>query len=198
MRTLPMIAALALGAALAMPAQAGFGFSIHVGGGQISRGHTSGGHTGRGVHASTTQRNGAFWGERRVKRRSERQRQRHHGSFLFFRDFDRDYGRRDRDRAPVRPDPVPAPPVAVAPVEPPPPPDPHGPLRRMPARGVVPGPAPYSLGEALPPSLPHVTLDWRKFELPEPPPGRLYARVGRDVLLITATGRVVERVLPPG
>ena len=90
------------------------------------------------------------------------------------------------------------PPVVVTPVEPPPPPDPHGPLRRTLARGVEPGPVPYSLGEALPPSLPHVTLDWRRFELPEPPPGRLYARVGRAVLLITATGRVVEKVLPPG
>jgi Ni/Co efflux regulator RcnB len=46
--------------------------------------------------------------------------------------------------------------------------------------------------------LPHVTLAWRQFDLPEPPPGRLYARVGRDVLLITAAGRIVESVLPPG
>jgi Ni/Co efflux regulator RcnB len=62
---------------------------------------------------------------------------------------------------------------------------------------VVPSAVPYVLGEALPGNLPHVTLDWREFELPEPPPGRLYARVGRDVLVITATGRIVESVLPP-
>lgn len=196
MRTLPMIAALVLGATLAMPAQAEFGFSVQIGGGQISRGHAGAGHTGRGAHAATTQRNGAFCGERRVKRRPAPRR--HRGLFPFSRDYYRDYGRRDRAPAPVRPDPVPVPPEAVAPVEPPPPPDPHGPLRRTLARGVLPGPALYSLGEALAPNLPHVTLDWRKFDLPEPPAGRLYARVGRDVLLITAAGRVVERVLPPG
>jgi len=82
--------------------------------------------------------------------------------------------------------------------EPAEPPDPQGPLRLTPARGVTPNAAPYVLGEALPGHVPHVTLDWREFELPEPPPGRLYARVGRDVLLITAAGRFVERVLPPG
>ena len=184
MRTLPMIAALVLGATLAMPAQAEYGFSLRVGGGQY----------GVEAQVSTTQRNGAFWGERRVKRRPERRR-RHHGLFLFSRDYHG--GTRRRVPDPV-PDPVPVPPVVVVPVEPPPPPDPHGPLRRTLARGLEPVPAPYSLGEALAPNLPHVTLDWRKYDLPEPPPGRLYARVGRDVLLITAAGRVVEKVLPPG
>ena len=98
----------------------------------------------------------------------------------------------------MNPVPTPAPPVVATPAEPSPPPDPRGPLRRIPARGVAPGAAPFIVGEALPPSLPHVTLDWRHFDLPEPPPGRLYARVGRDVLLITAAGRIVEQVLPPG
>ena len=54
------------------------------------------------------------------------------------------------------------------------------------------------VGEALPPNLPHVTLDWRQFDLPEPPPGQIYARVKRDVLLITATGRIVKKVVPQG
>lgn len=89
------------------------------------------------------------------------------------------------------------PPVAEEkPVEPAPPPDPRGPAIQR-ARG-VPGGAPYKVGEPLPATLPHVTLDWRLYDLPEPPPGRIYARVGRDVLVITAEGRVVERVVPPG
>jgi Ni/Co efflux regulator RcnB len=78
------------------------------------------------------------------------------------------------------------------------PPDPSGPLRLSPARGMAAAAPTYNVGEALPPTLPHVTLDWRQFNLPEPPPGRLYARVGRDVLLITSSGRIVESVLPPG
>jgi len=97
---------------------------------------------------------------------------------------------------PARP-PAP-PPEAIAPAEPPPPPDPQGPLRLSPARGALPGTERWLLGEALPPDLPHVTLDWRRYDLPEPPPGRIYARVGRSVLLITAGERVVEAVLPPG
>jgi Ni/Co efflux regulator RcnB len=54
----------------------------------------------------------------------------------------------------------------------------------------------YKIGEALPSDLPHVTLDWRQFDLPEPPAGQIYARVKRDVLLITATGRIVKKVVP--
>lgn len=219
MRMLPMIVALALwaalGAALAIPAQAGSGFSVRIGGSQSSV----------GVYASTTHRSSVHRverrgerrvkhrGERHVKRRGERrvkrrgvkraerhpERRRHHGLQLYPRYYYGGYRRRDRDRepAPVAPKPVP-PPEVVAPVEPPPPPDPHGPLRLTLARGVEPAPTPYSLGEALPSNLPHVTLDWRKFDLPEPPSGHIYARVRRDVLLITSVGRVVEKVLPPG
>jgi Ni/Co efflux regulator RcnB len=134
--------------------------------------------------------------ERRVKRRAERRR--HHGLFLFGRHFHGHYRRRVREPVAVEPPPAPVPPVVAAPAEPPPPPDPHGPLRLTLARGIAPAEAPYRIGEALPPGLPHVTLAWRQFDLPEPPPGQLYARVGRDVLLITATGRIVESVLPPG
>jgi len=95
----------------------------------------------------------------------------------------------------------PLPPAAPAvaetsPAEPAPPPDPRGPAIRR-ARGAPAEPA-FTVGEPLPSSLPHVTLDWRLFDLPEPPPGFIYARVGRDVLLITADSRVVEKVVPPG
>ncbi len=177
MRTLPLIVTLAVGAALAMPAAAGFRFSARIGGGS-------------GVTANAG--SGAFRGERRIHRQPKR---RPHQRFLFVPRF---HGHRQREPAPAAVGPVPAPPVVATPAEPPPPPDPRGPLRLTPARGIVPAAARYRIGEALPPDLPHVTLAWRQFGLPEPPPGRLYARVGRDVLLITATGRVVERVLPPG
>ncbi len=198
MRMLPMIAALALGAALgaalAIPAQAGSGFSVRIGGG----------HSSVGAHASTTHKSGAHRGERRVKQRGGKrperrlERRRHQGLHLFPRYYYGSYRRRDYEPAPVAPYTAPPPPEVVVPVEPPPPPDPHGPLRLTLARGVEPAPTPYNLGEALPSTLPHVTLDWRKFDLPEPPSGRIYARVGRDVLLITSVGRVVEKVLPPG
>jgi Ni/Co efflux regulator RcnB len=183
MRILSMIVALGLGAAFVVPAEAGFKFSARSGG---------------GASFATMQRGGSFWGERRAYRPSgHRSGHRRHRNFSLFPHYG-GYRDRDRERAPVAPTPAPVPPVAVVPAEHPPPPDPHGPLRLTPARGVAPVAAPYVLGQALPGNLPHVTLDWREFELPEPPPGRLYARVGRDVLVITATGRIVESVLPPG
>ncbi len=179
MRTLPLIVTLAVGVALATPAEAGFRFSARIG-------------AGSGVTAKAG--SGAFWGERRVHPRPKRRPLRR---FLFVPRF-HDHHHREPGPAPAAVGPVPAPPVVATPAEPPPPPDPHGPLRLTPARGIVPAAAPYRIGEALPPDLPHVTLAWRQFDLPEPPAGRLYARVGRDVLLITAAGRIVESVLPPG
>ncbi len=107
----------------------------------------------------------------------------------------------DRDeRAPevvVVPPPRPAPPEPEpAPVrKPAPPPDPRGPLT-VPVRGAAAGPV-YSVGAPLPPDLPHVTLDWRRYGLPEPPAGLVYARVGRDVLLIDPVSRRVERRVEP-
>jgi hypothetical protein len=86
------------------------------------------------------------------------------------------------------------PPQAVPGEEPPPgPPDPLGAPRFLPARGAAPAEPLYEVGEPLPPDVPHVTLDWRHYRLPEPPPGRIYVRVGRAVLLIEAASRVVER-----
>jgi Ni/Co efflux regulator RcnB len=105
--------------------------------------------------------------------------------------------RADREPEPAPPAP-PAPPEVAAPPEPAPPPDPRGPLWLTPARGAAPEAERWQLGEALPPGLPHVTLDWRLHGLPAPPPGRIYVRVGRDVLLITAGERVVELVVPSG
>lgn len=118
--------------------------------------------------------------------------------FIYFPIFGYgDYYDRDSPLAlpPALPPPPPEPQVVEAPVEPPPPPDPRGPLRLTSARGVSPAEPPYAVGEALPADLPHVTLDWRQYDLPEPPAGRLYARIGRDVLLITEVDRVVEKVV---
>jgi Ni/Co efflux regulator RcnB len=223
MRTLPIIVTLILGIALAAPAApAELRISTRIGSGggsavmprhaapwakrRVKR-HTVRRHAerrpkfrlsarvGSGGGVKVTQHVGEFWAKRRAKRRAER---RHRRSLRFYPNlYGYRYGR-ERAPAPVEPRPVPDPPVVVAPAEPPPPPDPHGPLRLTTARGIAPAEAPYSLGEALPPDLPHVTLSWRQFDLPEPPAGQLYARVGRDVLLITATGRIVESVLPPG
>jgi Ni/Co efflux regulator RcnB len=100
----------------------------------------------------------------------------------------------DRDAA-VEPPPEPEEPEFVAPQLPP---DPQGPLSGTLARGVTVAPPKWRIGEPLPANLPHVTLDWRRYELPEPPPGRIYARIGRDILIITAGERVVEEVLPRG
>ncbi|HSF96510.1 MAG TPA: RcnB family protein [Thermohalobaculum sp.] len=102
----------------------------------------------------------------------------------------------DRDDAATPPAEPAEPPEPVTPPEPQAPPDPLGPLNRSLARGAAAPEPPWQLGHPLPAGLPHVTLDWRRYDLPEPPAGRLYARVGRDVLVITAAGRVVERVMP--
>ncbi len=156
---------------------------------------------GSGSSAKAVPHGGAPWAKRHAKRpwrKRHAKRRRHQGFFPFRGHFHGHHRHHERAPAPVEPRPVPVPPVAAAPAEPPPPPDPRGPLRLTPARGIAPAEAPYVIGEALPPGLPHVTLAWRQFDLPEPPPGRLYARVGRDVLLITAAGRIVESVLPPG
>jgi Ni/Co efflux regulator RcnB len=190
MRMLPMIVTLALGLALAAPAAAGSRFSARTGSASSSVAMIRGG--------------GAAWLARRVKQRTGRQtglrpkHRHHHGLSLSRHHFHGHHRHRAREPVAVGPPPAPVPPVVAAPVEPPPPPDPRGPLRLTSARGIVPAEAPYIIGEALPTGLPHVTLAWRQFDLPEPPPGQLYARVGRDVLLITATGRIVESVLPPG
>lgn len=102
----------------------------------------------------------------------------------------------------VVPRPVPAPPPpeidVVVPVPVPVPvPDVRGP-RFAPARGVLPSVPPFAVGQPLPPREPFVTLDWWRFDLPEPPPGQQYVRMGRDVLLIDSTSRMVIELVEPG
>ena len=119
-------------------------------------------------------------------------RKRRRPFFLFPRVDDDD----DDDRiilVPV-PQPQPAAPEPAAP-EPAPPPDPRGPAIQR-ARGAA-AEDPVVVGEPLPQNVPHVTLDWRSYGLPEPPPGLVYARVGRAVLLIDPATRVVERRVDP-
>lgn len=77
------------------------------------------------------------------------------------------------------------------------PPDPRGPHFRSFARGAAPDSPALREGEPLPPGLPHVTLDWRAYGLPEPPPGLVYARVGREVFLIEPATRRIERRVDP-
>lgn len=105
------------------------------------------------------------------------------------------HGDHDDDRIIVVPAPAPPPPGPPEPetAEPPPPPEPGGPVM-MTARGATP-PERYTVGEPL--SVPFVTLHWRQYGLPEPPAGLIYARVGRDVLLIDPVSRVVRRRLDP-
>lgn len=111
--------------------------------------------------------------------------------FLFFDDDD------DDERIIVVPAPPPPRPVEPEPeaAEPPPPPDPRGPSFQ-PARGLATA-EPYAIGEPLPEGVPFVSLDWRQYGLPEPPAGLIYARVGRDVLLIEPVSRVVRRRVDP-
>ena len=43
--------------------------------------------------------------------------------------------------------------------------------------------------------MPYVKLTPEAYGLPEPPPGRIYARIGRDVLIIDPVSRVIEEVV---
>ena len=112
--------------------------------------------------------------------------------FLFLDDDDD-----DEERivvVPVQPA-EPEEPEQAEPPEPTPPPDPRGP-RFVPARGAS-GETPYRVGEPLPAGVAFVTLDWRQYGLPEPPPGLIYARVAGDVLLFDPATRRVERRVDP-
>jgi Ni/Co efflux regulator RcnB len=102
-------------------------------------------------------------------------------------------------RAIVEPEPEPEEPTEGAPEEAETgPPDPGSPRSVSIARGAEPGEASWEVGEPLPAGVPQVTLDWRTYGLSEPEPGRIYARVGRDVLLIEADSRRVIRRIAPG
>ncbi len=139
----------------------------------------------------------ATWGEPEALRpdrprrdRPRRRLRRLHPFFLY------PNGLRYREDRVERADPPPAPPPDPAAESEPP--DPRGPARRAIARGLTPAAETFPIGEALPAGLPHVTLDWRYYDLPEPPAGRIYARVGRTILLITPGDRIVERIVEPG
>jgi len=108
-------------------------------------------------------------------------------------------------RLPPRPGngrPAAAPSDAAPPVEaeepPRDPPDTAPPGERALPRGRAADARAFEIGEPLPDGVPHVTLDWRTYGLPRPGPGQVYARVGRDILVIDASTRVVRRVVEPG
>jgi len=182
MRTLSIIAALSMGAAISTPANANLTLAAEPEAGSHIMSLTGG--------IVEMPNRGAATGKRGTEQYAELQYRQ--GRFAFGRHIPRPRQGSRTKQAPRQVEPSPAPAPAVAPAEP------RGPLRLRPARGVAPAETAYSLGEALPPNLPHVTLNWQQFDLPEPPPGQLYVRIGNDVLLITAAGRIVESVVPPG
>ena len=101
----------------------------------------------------------------------------------------------------TEPAPPPAPPVDVktdtgavskVPPRPAPPPDPAGNARIIRARGVAARGAGLSVGRPVPLGVPHVTLDHRRYDLPPPPPGQIYARVRASVVLIDPVTRMVH------
>lgn len=90
---------------------------------------------------------------------------------------------------------IPPPPQNVpdeAELEPQAPPDPRGP-RFAPARGIAAQSPRIVIGGPLPFGQPHVALDWRKYDLPEPGAREGYIRIGRDVLVIDTVTRLVLR-----
>jgi len=97
--------------------------------------------------------------------------------------------------APPPPEPAPAP-KTVAP-EPAAPPDPAGPGQRIRARTAAPEAPVWQIGEPLPARLPQVTLAPGRYDLPAPPAGEIYVRIGRDVLRIEAATRRVVAVVEP-
>ncbi len=201
MRKLTALVVLAAGIGLAMPAQAELRASIRAGTPGASVFVRIG--DGAGVRHLPHRPAGpgeVYFPSRRHQGAWHKPEHPHHfwpwrRSFLGYRvnDYDDPLALRP---VPSIPPPEEEPAAASPPVEPAPPPDPRGPAIRH-ARGTVPA-AQYVIGEPLAAAVPHVTLDWRLHALPEPPPGLIYARVGRDVLLITAVSRVVEKVVPPG
>ncbi len=84
------------------------------------------------------------------------------------------------------PEPVPVEPVVL---------DPQGSARVVPARGRIVAPEVYELGAILPTDRPFVALNHSSYGLPVPPPGQIYARIGRSVLRIDATSRQIVAVV---
>ncbi|MGF1503202.1 MAG: hypothetical protein ACFBSD_15450, partial [Paracoccaceae bacterium] len=74
-------------------------------------------------------------------------------------------------------------------------PDPGAPATLMPARGFRPAQPAIAIGERLPRGLPHVTLDWRAYDMPWPGPGLIYARVGSEIVVIEPESRRVVDIV---
>lgn len=92
---------------------------------------------------------------------------------------------------------VPSPPETTAEPEPVRPPDPGSPFAGVSARGVSPERPQVRIGAPLPTGVVQVTLDWRTYGLPRPPEGQVYARVGRQILLVEPDSRRVMDVYRP-
>lgn len=97
--------------------------------------------------------------------------------------------------APTETPPTPAPPPAPPETEEAEPLDPRGTHRRHLARGAEVDDTTWRPGQVLPPDMPYVKLSPEAYGLPEPPQGRIYARIGRDVLIIDPVSRVIEEVV---
>jgi Ni/Co efflux regulator RcnB len=73
--------------------------------------------------------------------------------------------------------------------------DPQPAFRTVRPRGAPARTPAYEVGKPLPEGRPFVTLDWRAYDLPEPPDGQTYARIRGDIVLIDPDSRrVVETV----
>lgn len=106
------------------------------------------------------------------------------------------YRVRETSRPAVPTDPAPTlPDRPVAETEAPAPPSPRAAAGIYQARGRV--QHVFAVGDALPPTLPHVTQHAGRYDLPPPPPNEIYARVRAQVLRITATTRVVTADVTP-
>ena len=91
------------------------------------------------------------------------------------------------------------PPEAAPEPEPDTPPDPSGPFAGQRARGADRAGEGIAVGATLPRGMVYVTLNWRTYDLPRPPDGEIYARVGREVVrLDPASRRVTARIRPEG
>jgi Ni/Co efflux regulator RcnB len=195
MRNLSIIAAAAICAALAAPAAGQQRFWIGPGPAPAIRPADPDGAVGAGSAWRRRDRDRRF--HRRGRRPPERLPVRPFTPYppYYYYEPNDDYD--DEAVVPPAPPPAPVPPAAEAAPTELSPPDPRGEARFLPARGAAPAEPGYEIGAPLPPGLPQVTLDWRYYRLPEPPPGRIYVRVGRTVLLIEAASRIVEREVAP-
>ena len=103
----------------------------------------------------------------------------------------RERTRVEPETPPVEPQPKPTPPAKPAAFEAKAAPDPLGHARIVRARGVTER-VDFAIGSVLPQDVPHVTLDARRFDLPPPPAGQIYARIRDQVYLIDPDSRLIR------